>query len=748
MGKNSVNDFVLPEEKTVPLKENLERVCLLFNVDVELTTNDPTSGKQWVQLKGIEKDIEKARDYINAMCNPELVQTIKLPLGLFDELRTDEKRLELEKNYCVVVTIGEPDTLSLDVHGTLISVTMAVSDMEARIRVFSEQPNPDTVATTDGHSDTNVESISAVAAVSPNAWSDSNREIRTEHQNHGQIESATDIPPSMREFARKLNYADHDIDAVVKTFGPEITINELLQELVKNSASSRQSGCNSEETTQLPVSRSCASTSTFAEERRWLIARGTPTMRTWMPETKAEFQADVYRPIVIDGSNVAMNHGNQEVFSCRGILICVEYFERRGHQDITVFVPMWRKEEPRPGSPIENQEVLYELSRRNILKFTPSRSTGNRRIVCYDDKYIVNLAEQNGGIIVSNDNFRDLLKENPRWKEAIEERTLMYTFVGDRFMPPDDPLGRRGPCLDDFLRKGTSTHPRICPYQKNCTYGHRCKYYHPERDAKRQQGTSNTPPENSARCISTADHGVTTSSIINCRSHAACHSRLISTKSNHQTVGGEHWPPTSRYFQTHNTLENPRRRPDNIAVRGRDTQPRGIEQNISNNRFYQQQLGGGTYPDYRHTVRHGYDPNPPLYRSPVPSAMYHPDMRPYHQTQPQWPRYAPPVSYAPNRNTQGFVPSVMGLGAFAYYEPAPIPNGNLRGREASRDHLDGSRDKEMGFPVSEEILDSLVEKLKDIFSREVIVRVLQNHPRDCETGDLDVLAGLVLDATS
>lgn len=32
------------------------------------------------------------------------------------------------------------------------------------------------------------------------------------------------------------------------------------------------------------------------------------------------------RPVVIDGSNVAMSHGNKEVFSCRGIKICVDWY--------------------------------------------------------------------------------------------------------------------------------------------------------------------------------------------------------------------------------------------------------------------------------------------------------------------------------------------------------------------------------------------------------------------------------------
>lgn len=177
------------------------------------------------------------------------------------------------------------------------------------------------------------------------------------------------------------------------------------------------------------------------------------------------------------------SHGNKEVFSCRGIEICVEWFRARGHKEITAFVPKWRKEASRPDNPVAERDALERLERERVLVYTPSRLLGGKRLICYDDRYILKLAAETDGVVVSNDNYRDLAVESPEFRKVVEERLLMYSFVNDRFMPPDDPLGRSGPTLDAFLRAPPTRAdpPPACPYGRKCTYGNKCKFHHPER---------------------------------------------------------------------------------------------------------------------------------------------------------------------------------------------------------------------------------------------------------------------------
>ncbi|XP_043924948.1 probable ribonuclease ZC3H12D [Protopterus annectens] len=222
------------------------------------------------------------------------------------------------------------------------------------------------------------------------------------------------------DFFCKLGYTETNICKVLDKLGQDALINDILNELIKMGNGNRSAPEDWEEWPSAPK----------------LVARGcNPPQRKEQALTPSEEDVNSssnLRPIIIDGSNVAMSHGNKESFSCRGIELAVKFFESRGHQIIKAFVPTWRKEQPRPDTPITDQHVLEELEKRRILVYTPSRKVNGKRVVCYDDRYIVKIAYEMDGIIVSNDNYRDLQNENPEWKRFIETKLLMYSFVSDK----------------------------------------------------------------------------------------------------------------------------------------------------------------------------------------------------------------------------------------------------------------------------------------------------------------------------
>ncbi|XP_010145060.1 PREDICTED: probable ribonuclease ZC3H12D [Eurypyga helias] len=285
--------------------------------------------------------------------------------------------------------------------------------------------------------------------------------------------AGTELHQSKLDFFCKLGYAKLDICKVLENLGQEALEDDVLKELIRMGSKPQALESQAQPSPLKLVARGSCSTS--------------PGLK-WLGEDESD-SPDHLRPIVIDGSNVAMSHGNKEVFSCWGIQLAVDWFRERGHTYIKVFVPLWRKEPPRQDSPIADQHILEELEKQSILVYTPSRKVKGKRVVCYDDRYIVKVAYEKDGVIVSNDHYRDLQNENPEWKWFIEQRLLMYSFVSNRFMPPDDPLGRHGPTLSNFLsKKPVLPEPKWqpCPYGKKCTYGNKCKFYHPERPHQAQ----------------------------------------------------------------------------------------------------------------------------------------------------------------------------------------------------------------------------------------------------------------------
>ena len=84
------------------------------------------------------------------------------------------------------------------------------------------------------------------------------------------------------------------------------------------------------------------------------------------------------------------------MFSCKGIKLAVDYFLQRGHV-VEAFVPRFRR-----GNS-ENPEYLDELEEAGILKYCPNKT--------YDDKFMVKTAIYHKGVIISNDQYRDLIDE-------------------------------------------------------------------------------------------------------------------------------------------------------------------------------------------------------------------------------------------------------------------------------------------------------------------------------------------------
>ncbi|XP_023811743.1 NEDD4-binding protein 1 [Oryzias latipes] len=191
------------------------------------------------------------------------------------------------------------------------------------------------------------------------------------------------------------------------------------------------------------------------------LARFHQSLRTPFTLNLPNEQGDPkLRHIIIDGSNVAMSHGLHRFFSCRGIALAVETFWKRGHREITVFVPQWRQKRDRFTT---EQHFLNQLEDLRLLSFTPSREVCGQRISSHDDRFLLHLAEKTDGIIVTNDNLRDFVKTSDTWRKIIQERLLQFTFVEDHFMIPDDPLGKKGPHLDAFLRKDSRRPPATPP---------------------------------------------------------------------------------------------------------------------------------------------------------------------------------------------------------------------------------------------------------------------------------------------
>uniref|UniRef100_A0A665VR14 Probable ribonuclease ZC3H12C n=1 Tax=Echeneis naucrates TaxID=173247 RepID=A0A665VR14_ECHNA len=146
------------------------------------------------------------------------------------------------------------------------------------------------------------------------------------------------------EFALKLGYSEELVLLVLRKLGRDALINDVLGELVKLGTKTEREQQGGPTVSQPPATSPSS----------------LDSCRLLCPMELLEEKENL-RPVVVDGSNVAMSHGNKEVFSCQGIQLAVDWFLERGHRDITVFVPAWRKEQSRPDALITGRHWLEIL---------------------------------------------------------------------------------------------------------------------------------------------------------------------------------------------------------------------------------------------------------------------------------------------------------------------------------------------------------------------------------------------------
>ena len=85
-------------------------------------------------------------------------------------------------------------------------------------------------------------------------------------------------------------------------------------------------------------------------------------------------------------------------------------------------LPRFRRGTSDQECPTTEPELLDELEKKGFIAYTPSRFVKGKLIVPYDDRFILNTAHFYGAVIVSNDNYRDLIDEKPEWRRLIETR--------------------------------------------------------------------------------------------------------------------------------------------------------------------------------------------------------------------------------------------------------------------------------------------------------------------------------------
>lgn len=147
--------------------------------------------------------------------------------------------------------------------------------------------------------------------------------------------------------------------------------------------------------------------------------------------------------IVIDGPNVAKNHGKDVEFNTIGIKIAIDYWAKKGH-DVIAFLPQhyFKRRQPAATAELTLQEFLPKANNLPLLK----QLIDSGRVVLtppqdYDDDYCIEYATLHDACIMTNDRYNDHIERQKddrtkrKVKKWIREHCISFTFVRDELLP-------------------------------------------------------------------------------------------------------------------------------------------------------------------------------------------------------------------------------------------------------------------------------------------------------------------------
>ena len=158
-----------------------------------------------------------------------------------------------------------------------------------------------------------------------------------------------------------------------------------------------------------------------------------------------------YRKIVIDGLNICHEYSKHLIgveFSVEGLIVVYEHLKKLGYKDEKIVIIM--KQIPRQYD--SERRIAQILEDKNVLHYAPSRRSGKGYIQSDDDLFILKTAKILNAIVLSNDQFRKEKESHPEYSNVIENCVIQPRFISGKLILPDDPLGKNGPKLEEFLR--------------------------------------------------------------------------------------------------------------------------------------------------------------------------------------------------------------------------------------------------------------------------------------------------------